>query len=354
MSDFVVVGAGVIGLSSALALAEKYPASKITVVAEFDPESLPYLPKYTSPWAGAHFRPAPSRDAVGAQCNRLCRLTQIKFRSLAAASPELSIQFVRGVEYLEAPDAAYASLGEGYTDDMRGFRVLGKHELPAGVAMGTEYETFVLNPPVYLQYLYRRLKHDHGVAFVRRTLARLSEATALGRKNAIVVNCTGQGLQWHGGFDKLSFPIRGQTLLIRPPSGSGAEKFTITHQLKDGAWLFFIPRPLSGGVILGGTKQPGDTLSTPRDSDTAALVAMGARFFPQLMKTRENGEKYFDIVRVNVGFRPARRGGLRVESEVIEGHRVVHAYGCGPSGYELSYGVAHSVVELVGGMQPKL
>ena len=40
-------------------------------------------------------------------------------------------------------------MGKGYTEVISGFRVLDKAELPEGVIMGPDYETFTFNPPVY-------------------------------------------------------------------------------------------------------------------------------------------------------------------------------------------------------------
>jgi D-amino-acid oxidase len=48
-----------------------------------------------------------------------------------------------------------------------------------------------------------------------------------------------------------------------------------------------------------------------------------------------------------VGRRPARHGGPRLESEEIApGKMVIHAYGLGGRGYELSWGVAETVQRL--------
>jgi len=39
-----------------------------------------------------------------------------------------------------------------------------------------------------------------------------------------------------------------------------------------------------------------------------------------------------DIIRHGVGLRPARKGGPRIEKEMIDGQKVVHNYGAGGSG----------------------
>ena len=51
--SFVVLGAGVIGLTTALVLRDHYPASPITIVAKHLPGDRSI--EYTSPWAGANW-----------------------------------------------------------------------------------------------------------------------------------------------------------------------------------------------------------------------------------------------------------------------------------------------------------
>lgn len=356
MTEIVIVGAGVLGLSSAFAISENYSRShKITVVAEFDPDSTPYSSKYTSPWAGAHFRPFPSKNAAELKDYPLSRVTLARFKKLAQTNPELSIKFVKGVEYFGNPDNFYRQVSEGYKEGIDNFKVLEQSELPSDVVMGTSYQTYVMNLPHYLQFLYRRLKFHYGVNFVNAKLAKLSDAVKFAKLDrVIVVNCTGMGLQWDGGYDPASFPIRGQTLLVRAPQDCELQDFTITHQLKDGEWTFCIPRPLDGGIILGGTKQINATDSEPRDEDTKALLQRGAAKFPQLMKTDENGQKYFDVAKINVGFRPARHGGMNFDVENHGNVKVINAYGAGGSGYEFSYGVGFKVYELLLQLQAKL
>ncbi|WPK23710.1 hypothetical protein PUMCH_000952 [Australozyma saopauloensis] len=354
MTDIVIVGAGVIGLSAALAICEsKLEVNSLTIVSHHDPELFDFSPEYTSAWAGAHFRPFPSKNAHEATEAAYARATLRRFKALAQLEPESLILFVTGKEYFENPDQFYRKVGLGYKEEITNFRVLDSLELPEGVVMGTEYDTYALNAPLYIQFLYRKLKIQYGVKFVHAKLESLKEATQFGPAGAIIVNCSGMGLQWNGGYDKDCFPIRGQTLLVLPPANTGLEKFTVTHQLKDNKWTFFIFRPSHGGCIVGGTKQPHDTFPGVRDSDTAELKERAAKLYPQLMKTNSKGEKYFDVVRVNVGFRPARKGGMNVSRERHDGVTVVNGYGAGGSGYEFSYGVGKKIVELLRS-RPKL
>ncbi len=132
---------------------------------------------------------------------------------------------------------------------------------------------------------------------------------------------------------------QGQTCLVRNPVSS-----TITRQNQDGSWSFCIPRPLDGGTIIGGTKQPHDWDPNPSPEIRARLLASASKWFPF---TPESGGQ-FDVIRDIVGRRPAREGGLRIEMEPVEdGKNIVHAYGAGGRGFELSRGVAEDVTALM-------
>lgn len=54
------------------------------------------------------------------------------------------------------------------------------------------------------------------------------------------------------------------------------------------------------------------------------------------------------VLRDIVGRRPTRKGGMRLEKEMLSHDcRVIHAYGLGGRGYELSWGVAEAVLKFV-------
>lgn len=344
MSQVVVVGAGVIGLSCALTLSEG--GYKVKVVAANFPTD-PLNSKYTSSWAGAHYRPFPSHTDKDYEDAMLTRVTYDYFKKLSVEEPESTVKWVQGVDFVEEK-GIYGVNSRGYYEGIDDMKIVPREQYPPGVAFGASYTTWVLNSPLYIQYLMRKLTFKYGVTFTRAELISLKQISQA-YPGHIIVNATGMGLQWDGGYDGDCFPIRGQTLLVRVPQDCLYLNKTVTHQSKDGLWTFVIPRPHHGGVILGGTKQLDDYQSTPKEEDTNALIERAKILYPELFI-----EGQLDIRNVNVGFRPARNGGLKVELEKYPGNvSVVHAYGAGGMGYELSYGAAKKVEEIVKGIWPK-
>lgn len=338
--QITVVGAGVIGLSAALVLAEQ--GFQVTVVAKnFPTDAL--TSEYTSPWAGAHFRPFPSKSESESREMKLTRITQKHFKKLTKSEPESSVRFVEGIEYFEAPDDYYKAIAKGYREEMDDFEVLPESELPTGCVLGTKYTTWVINSPHYIRYLQQKLTFKFGVKFIRMNLKSLKQVfEGFSSCSPIVINASGRGLQYNGGYDPKGQLIRGQTLLVRAPQNCPYLHKTITHQSKEGLWTFVIPRPLDGGIILGGTKQFNDYTTTPKEEDTQALISRAKILYPELFIDGQ-----LDIRNINVGFRPARTGGIRLEVEKCPKGNVVHAYGAGGMGYELSYGMGQEVLKLV-------
>lgn len=343
----MIVGAGILGLSLALALCENIQHVSITIVAEHHPDSFPYLSQYTSPWAGAHFRPFPLKNEAELREYPLTRVTWKRMKRFASENPESSVRIVQGIDYVEK-DKLYERLSEGYSEGIENFRVLGMDDVPDGFAFGALYDTFVLDAPHYIKFLYKKLRAEYGVRFVKRKLERLAEAVEVSEgSNYIIINCSGNGLLWNGGTDPACFPIRGQTLLVNLPQNNALADKTITIQHQLGDWTFCINRPLNGGVIIGGTKQINETDTEMREQDTIAIKKRASKYFPELMRTDKNGNAFFDVIRTNVGFRPARKGGMNLTVDSSDGVTVINAYGAAGSGYELSYGIGMEVVKLV-------
>lgn len=136
------------------------------------------------------------------------------------------------------------------------------------------------------------------------------------------------------------YPTRGQTILVR----GEAERASTIEGIE--AIRYVIPRKGSGTSILGGTKEVGNW-DAEADERTTEEILEGCKVLaPELLRDGE-----FEVVKAQVGLRPSREGGARVEREIVEGEggrwRVVHNYGHSGAGYQNSVGCARKVVELV-------
>lgn len=241
------------------------------------------------------------------------------------------------------------------------YRVLSPHEeplsslnngLPVGaptVQNAIAYRAMSLNVPQYLLYLQEKARLL-GLEVIKARLpvdSGLQTAINAAEKHAITktrkgphcfVNATGLGAGKLCG-DEAMYPIRGQTVLVK---GEGA---AIRTRSSDGYGAYCIPRPGSGQTILGGVKEVG-SWSEAVDSETTRLILERCACIAPELLTGDGGQ--FEVISAQCGLRPARKGGPRLETEVVGAKRVVHAYGHGGFGYQTSIGSARRVVELVG------
>ncbi|KAK0665647.1 putative D-amino-acid oxidase [Cercophora samala] len=358
-----VIGSGVTGISSAILL--QRAGHRVTIIAKDFPAPFETIDpisqiNYTSPWGGAHNRwvpPHPSNPQSISE-HPLSTTTFAHMKKLHASHPATAgITFLKGIEYLESPGPEYTSLTTAKAAELHlpGFRILSPSEFPdQKVTWGCEYETYCLNPMVYLSFLLRRFTHRGG-KILKHTLRSPAEVFALsshstpGLKNGgvdAVVNASGAGF----GGDENMFITRGQTVLV----AEGCDA-TVTRQNEDGSWTFCVPRGFEGGTVIGGTKEVDDWEGSPRLETRERLLEMFVGTYPRIL----GGKNRLTVMGDIVGRRPSRRGGPRVEGEVVgvgagvggEGRKgfVMHAYGLGGRGYELSWGVAEKVVEGVEG-----
>ncbi|TIA87563.1 hypothetical protein E3P81_03899 [Wallemia ichthyophaga] len=335
----VVLGGGVIGVTTAVTLARK--GYKVTVCARdlpTDSEST----GFASPWAGANWATFASKYDY-----RLQRWEEHTFKQLWNLIPTGHV--------MELPITVYKS-EQGIKDLWHkhltpNFRRVHPPCAKPGVS-GAAFTSVSLSAPDYLQHLYKTAV-QLGVGFIRKSFNSIHEPFqgAHGIPTAdLVVNATGLGARKLDGCnDPQVMPIRGQTVVVDAPNVKECVMALDSSYSSESAYI--IPRP-NGQAILGGCFQVGNW-------DTEVDIDMGQRILERCFELNKNLSptgKFEDIkvVRHNVGLRPAREGGARLEFELLEdpqgfdeGHPVVHAYGIGPAGYQCSWGMARDVFNLV-------
>ncbi|KAG7005537.1 hypothetical protein G7Y79_00019g047170 [Physcia stellaris] len=230
------------------------------------------------------------------------------------------------------------------------FAPISTSNLPSNtpITSGVSFTTITINVPTHLSSLFSRFTSSGG-HFIRTSLpTNAGFAAALAHASKLVpeapyafVNATGLGAR-ELVPDTNMYPTRGQTILVR---GEASKASTFEGI---GTINYVIPRKGSGTSVLGGTKQSGNWDTEPDEETTREILERCKVLAPELLS--RDGE--FEVLKVQVGLRPSRVGGARVQREVVEGEgrrwRVVHAYGHSGAGYQNSVGVARKVVRLIG------
>jgi D-amino-acid oxidase len=293
----VVVGAGVVGLTTAVRLREA--GIEASVVARDEPRDT------TSAVAAALWYPYRALPA-----ERVTEWSAQTYAALATLSevPGSGVRMLAGTERLapDAPDPWWREAVPSLERTREGLRFVA----PA------------VDMSIHLPWLVGRL-HALGGAVQRREVASLDEVDA-----DAVVNCAGLGARELAGDDSL-VAVRGQIVRVAAPE--------VTEWLLDQSdphrLVYVVPRV--NDVVLGGTAEEGAEDRTPDLATTDAIRARCAALIPALRDA--------PVIGVAVGLRPARPA-VRLEAE----GRVVHCYGHGGAGVTLAWGCAGEVAALLG------
>jgi D-amino-acid oxidase len=309
----LVVGAGVVGLTTAITLAES--GTPTTIWAADPPEAITSYAAGAS-W-GVHLVAARDRVAVWSA------ISLDVLRGLAT-DPRTGVALMDGIEASRTPAAA-----PNWGAPIDGLRACTPDELPSGYVVGWHLRVPVMDMPVYLGYLRARFAAAGGVIEFRRVRS-FDETTSIA---PIVVNCTGVGARELTGDADL-MPVRGQVVIAENPG--------ITNFFADGPddtedLTYFFPH--GDTVLLGGTANVGNWSRSPDPATAAAIVARCAAIEPRLYGAR--------IVGHRVGLRPGRPT-PRLDLEMRNGARLIHNYGHGGSGVTLAWGCAAEVAALAG------
>lgn len=212
---------------------------------------------------------------------------------------------------------------------------------------GTTFTSVCINTALYLPWLASQCL-ALGAQIRRGVVTHVvnaAEMHASGKKADLVVNCTGlSSLQLGGVEDTALYPARGQITIVRNDPGVMAS----TSGTDDGGdeACYIMHRAAGGGTVLGGCLQANNWESQVDLNLATRIMKRAIALCPKLVPEGK-GIEALDIVRHGVGLRPMRKGGIRVEGDVVNGVKVVHNYGHGGYGYQTSYGCSQAAVKLV-------
>lgn len=303
MSRVIVVGAGVVGLTAAVRLLEA--GHRVDVVAR----DLPL--ETTSVVAGAVWYPylAFPRARVG----DWGRTSYAVLDALSDTDPDAGVRMREGTEVhrTRRPDPWWAEGGPP---------IARETALPPGYVDGWTFRAPVLDMPVHLRWLARRVEELGG------TLTRMN-LSALPSHADVVVNCSGIGSRLLAG-DRTVVPIRGQVVVVEQV---GLERWWLDEGGEHPTYVL----PREREIVVGGTAVEGEWSRTPSPEAARDILERAAVLVPAL-----RGAK---VLRHKVGLRPLRAA-VRVERQ----GDVVHCYGHGGAGVTLAWGCAEEVTRLVG------
>lgn len=304
-----VIGAGVIGLTTALELAED--GWEVEVVTA-EP-----VAATTSAVAAAMWFPylvsQADMDRWGWQsAEQLARL---------AADADVPVAARTVHEFRRT-----AQMDPGWRAQLPDFTVLA--ELPGWATHGWTYTSWTADMSRYLGWLLGRLEAEHAVQPDHRRLASTDEAFTDGVD--LVVNCTGADAATLVDDPALT-AVRGQVVLVE---AAGVTDAWLDPDGPGGA-TYVIPR--IGAVVCGGTADHGQWDRTPDEGVTVDILNRAAELVPAVA-----GATVLDVA---VGLRPSRPE-VRLEVEETGAGPVLHNYGHGGAGVTLSWGAARAARDL--------
>jgi D-amino-acid oxidase len=314
--DVLVLGAGVSGLTTAVALAES-GEHQVRVVTKDDPLHT------TSVAAGAVW--ALYSVAGDTRVHDWAEQTLRVFDELHDQRLTESIRRIPGrlvsrqPEISPPPEAALLS-------DLRRCET---SELPSGYKSGFHYTAPVVAMPSYLKYLVARLDAAGG----KLELQEVDSLRHALEYSDTVVNCTGfAAAESNLGADEEMEPARGRVVVVKNP---GIREFLLDDSTGSES-TYLIPH--GNQVVLGGTLERGCRSVEDDPRATRGILDRCAAVDPRL--------KDAPVLAVRVGIRPNRRN-VRLEQDP-ELPRLIHNYGHGGSGVSLSWGCAFAVRDLLG------
>ncbi len=319
LKQVCVVGAGIIGLSVATHLLESYHSELVvTVIAD------KFTPDTTASDIGGGIILAPIQEDK--QRSRIwIRNSTKRFRMMYDLGGE-GISYLNGT-FVSPPTEEYTAW---FKDLVSNYQPLEQNNESENSRQSEKarFGTFIVAGTEYMSVLLERIKKLGGV-FVRRKVESLSDLNSFD----VVINCAGLGAR-ELACDSAMYPSKGILLSVRAPWVKEWYNEAGTH---DGRAYVF---PRVNEVILGGRNISHQEDLMVDSNEVKEIFDRCVKIMPSLANV--------DALKVLVGIRPMRKGGVRLEKEYINDTVVIHNYGHGSYGITLSWGCAEEVGDIVG------
>ncbi|XP_037529311.1 D-aspartate oxidase isoform X1 [Rhipicephalus sanguineus] len=324
-SRVAVIGAGVVGLSTALCIQNNIPGTPVTVIADrFIQDTLSF-------GAAGFFRPDENIGPTLGITREWFRATFRHYEILLHGN-EAETAGIKRLSGYALSSSNQEKLVNGTMKELCvGLRPVDEQELrnfPPKYKYGIFYNSILADPRKYLKWLTDKILCNGG-HIKNQSVKDLQDL----RDFSVVVNCSGLRAK-ELAEDPLLTPVRGQVIKVFAP-------WVTQFYYADGCYIL----PGTEYVTLGGTKQLGDWNMAVSQHDRDYIWSTCTAVLPSLKDAK--------VIEDWVGLRPFRQP-IRIEAEVLGSGsnqcKVVHNYGHGAHGINTSWGTALHATRLVSDM----
>lgn len=332
--NIAVIGAGVVGLTTAKLIQEKIRGANVTVIAD------KFSADTTSAVAAGIFRPGTSfRGPTQEITKKWVNDSWYYWQDILKTSDAPIAGIMSLSSYLFSKDNPHVTKNHLIENLVPIYRSVQDQELTlcgGKWKYGAYYSTVLIECNLHLPYIEQMFLSRGGKILKDK----IENFTSLAHKYDIVFNCTGLNAKYLCNDHDL-VPIRGQVIKIRAPWLKTAFY---------GDYDTYIIPGFNGIATLGGTRQYDSYRMDVCKHDAAGIMERCSELIPGLWKS--------EVVAHKVGLRPHRTP-VRVESELIDRMKLVHCYGHGGYGVTCAPGTAIHAVEigidlLKSNLRPKL
>ena len=311
-TQIIVVGSGVIGLTTAISFQEN--GFKTTLIT-----SQPW-DKTTSAQAGALWHPF-----LVAPSDRVFKWSMESYQKYL----HLHENGQGGIKIRKLTEYFDKKMDKLWWID--GLPNVVRHDalsLPNEFLDAYSLDVPLIEPSLFLPYLFDRFVQSGG-SFKLKTVSKLED---LVMKSNFVVNCTGLASKDLCSDDQL-FPISGQTVSVSQNCEINSCSIDDTRA-EQGYPTYVFAR--SGDILLGGFAMRDEKFAGENAERTEDIFKRCSALVPQL--------KECQILKAQGGDRPGRKQ-IRLEVD-FDNPRIIHNYGHSGSGFTLCWGCAREVLEI--------
>jgi len=316
----VILGAGVVGLSTAIRIRQipEQPYEVILLSQKFHPET-------TSDGSGGFWLPFATKPFE--KVNEWSRKTLPILCELASKRPDLVTIRDSYLLYSKLPPPEEM----GWKNDVLDLRELREDE-KRGASHGYFFRSANLISQRYMKYLMQQCD-QLGVQFFRYTIDNIQQVFRDWKQADIFVSCL--GVNSHKIFnDNQVSPIRG--VLVHLKEKKPRFNKIMCWDDNPAGFTYIISR--EDKCILGGTAEEGNWNPVASQEEADKIYERCMALAPEL--------KDSEIIGKWCGLRPGRTE-LRLELDMSYGRPIIHNYGHGGSGMTLHWGTADEAVEIL-------